>query len=162
MIWNAPAWSPTIHPRIPQEAGRYQAWRLPARKRQCLPRPAIWHSGGWPFATCLPWRASAGSSLRGWVCFRQLNLRHGTLSYTSGFYFPHRGMLEHGVSFATFEKLETDTLEDLSQRLPSPWSGKLEMQSKEKQISDDDQQELTSSTMVRVGQQPGRSRSRAS
>lgn len=158
MIWNAPAWSPSS----PQFTHGFPRKLVDASHGGFLPGNVIVSSQASNLAirrmaicdvaslASKCWLNCAGLSLS-----RLLNLRCAALRYTSGRYLPHyliRGMLEHGVSFATFEKLETETLEELSQGLPSPWRGDLEMQS-----SDEDQQlELVPSTMASVGQQPDR------
>lgn len=57
---------------------------------------------------------------------RLLNLRYAAIKYRGGHYMPNyltRGMLETGVSFATFEALDVDTLRALRAALTDCWSG---------------------------------------
>lgn len=154
MIWEAPAWSQCS----PQFTHGFLRRLVDAKHGGFLPGNVIVSAQASNLAlrrlavcdvaslASKNWLVAGGLSLS-----RLLNLRHAALKYTSGSYLPQyliRGMLDTGVSFATFDKLDGQTLDELSEALPAPWKGELE------ESSEDEPQQVTPRVMTSIGQQP--------
>ena len=158
MIWGAPAWSPVSpqlthgFPRrlVDAKHGGFVPGNITVSSRAsnlALRRVAVCDVAS---LVSKRWLDSVGLSFS-----RLLNLRHAAIRYTRGSYLPHyltRGMLETGVSFATFEPLNAETLQGLSEALPTPW--RQDEGGQEEEDSDQEPQHAVETRlMLSIGQQ---------